>query len=160
MATGITQAQITEYVKKNIPNFHKERLEKLRKLKLQKVLSRKNPYLFKTKGLLTSRELVKAILDAHLSSSEETVLGGFLEGLAVFICGKVYGGGKSAANGIDLEFVKDGRKYFVSIKSGPNWGNSEQIKKLRMVFKKSVKSMVRTKIACRLSASMVAAMGS
>jgi hypothetical protein len=135
MATGITQTQITDYVKKNLPDFHKARLESLRKLKLQKVLSRKNPYLFKTKGLATSRDLVKAVLDAHLSSQEETVLGGFLEGLAVFICSKVYGGGKSGANGIDLEFKKDGRKYFVSIKSGPNWGNSEQIKKLRMAFK-------------------------
>lgn len=107
----------------------------MKKLKLKKVLLRKNPYLFRAKGLATPRQLVKAILDAYLSSQEETILGNFLEGLAVFICRKVYGGGKSAANGIDLEFEKDHRKYFVSIKSGPNWGNSEQIKKLRLVFK-------------------------
>jgi hypothetical protein len=131
----IDQAAITNYVENNIPNFHSERLEALKKLQLKKVLSRKNPYLFKTKGLLTPRELVKAILDAHLSSSEETVLGNFLEGLAVFICGMCYGGQKSAADGIDLEFVKEGRKYFVAIKSGPNWGNSGQIKRLKHVFK-------------------------
>ena len=31
--------------------------------------------------------------------------------------------------GIDLEFDKDGVRYIVTIKSGPNWGNSSQIGK-------------------------------
>ena len=67
---------------------------------------------------------MKTILDAHLSSQEEGIFGGFLEELAVFICGRVYRGKKSSAEGIDLEFEKDGTSYLVSIKSGPNWGNS------------------------------------
>lgn len=77
------------------------------------------------------------MLNAHLSSQEETIFGEFLEGLAIFICQKVYNGKKSAAEGIDLEFEKEGIKYIVSIKSGPNWGNSSQIKKMIDNFRKA-----------------------
>jgi hypothetical protein len=34
------------------------------------------------------------------------------------------------APGVDLEFVNRGCHYLVSIKSGPNWGNSSQVKRL------------------------------
>jgi hypothetical protein len=87
--------------------------------------------------------LVKGILDAHLSSQEEAMFGDFLEELAFFICGKVYGGRKSAAEGIDLEFQRDKIHYIVSIKSGPNWGNSRQVNKLKEDFKKA-KIVLRT----------------
>ncbi|MGA2279684.1 MAG: PmeII family type II restriction endonuclease [Verrucomicrobiota bacterium] len=106
-------------------------------LKLKEVLKRKNPYLFRAKNVTTAADLVKNILDAYLSSQEETIFGGFLEGLAIFICAKVYGGHKSAAEGIDLEVVKDGIIYIVTIKSGPNWGNSGQIARMVDNFKKA-----------------------
>ncbi|HVV15376.1 MAG TPA: PmeII family type II restriction endonuclease [Candidatus Paceibacterota bacterium] len=130
---------VVEYVEENIGGFHSARLESLSKLKLKKVLIRKNPYLFKAKNILTSEALVKTILDAHLSSQEETMFGDFLEGLAIFISGKVYDGAKSVAEGIDLEFEKDGVKYIVAIKSGPNWGNSSQITKMKENFRKAKK---------------------
>lgn len=59
-------------------------------------------------------------MDAHISSNEETVFGDWLEGLAIFINSKVYDGRKSGITGIDLEFDKDGIRYIVTIKSGPN----------------------------------------
>ena len=68
---------------------------------------------------------------------DEGLFGGFLETLAIFICGRVYGGRESAAEGIDLEFEKDGFLYIVSIKSGPNWGNSSQINKMKDNFRKA-----------------------
>lgn len=86
---------------------------------------------------------MKTLLDAHLSSQEETIFGDFLEGLAIFINKTVYNGNKSAAEGIDLEFDTDGVKYIVSIKSGPNWGNSSQIKKMKDNFNKA-KRILRT----------------
>ena len=128
---------VTDYVSKNIGGFHDARLKSLAGLELNKILLRKNPYLFKAKNILTSEALVKQILDAHLSSQEETIFGGFLEELAIFICGKVYGGTKSAAEGIDLEFLKNRVKYIVAIKSGPNWGNSSQIKRMKDNFKQA-----------------------
>jgi len=128
---------IQRYVENNIGTFHKKRLESLEKLKLEKILKRKNPYLFKAKNILTAQDLVKTILDAYLSSQEETIFGDFLEGLSIFINNLVYGGQKSAAEGIDLEFEKEGIKYIVSIKSGPNWGNSSQIRKMKDNFRKA-----------------------
>jgi hypothetical protein len=88
----INSKYVKEYVSKNIGIFHSARLESLSKLQLKKVLLRKNPYLFKAKNILTSEVLVKQLLDAHLSSQEETIFGSFLESLAIFICGKMYGG--------------------------------------------------------------------
>ena len=133
----ITQQEITDYVEANIQNFHQRRLENLQKLKLMAVIKRKNPYLFKAKNINTAQDFVKTILDAFLSSQEEGIFGGFLEELAIFICSQVYGGQKSSAEGIDLEFETDSIRYIVSIKSGPNWGNSSQIAKLRDNFSKA-----------------------
>lgn len=142
----ITQKMIAQYVEKNIPEFHRNRLEKLKTLKLKAVLRRKNPYLFKVKHVETAGDFVKTILDAHLSSQEETLFGSFLEGMAVFICDYVYQGSKSSAEGIDLELEKDGTKYIVSIKSGPNWGNSSQIKRMKDNFRKA-KRILQTNAA-------------
>ena len=140
---GITEAQIRKYVEAHISEFHDRRLESLQGLKLTKVLKRKNPYLFRAKNVLAAGELVQVLLDAHLSSQEEGVFGDFLEGLALFICGRVFGGQKSSAEGIDLEFTRDGVRYIVTIKSGPNWGNSSQIKKMKDHFRQA-KRVLRT----------------
>ena len=99
-------------------------------LRLTKVLKRKNPYLFKAKYILTAEQLIRSIVDAHISSNEETIFGDWLEGLVIFINKKVFGGWKSGITGIDLEFERKGVRYIVNIKSGPNWGNSSQINKM------------------------------
>ncbi|MGP1438089.1 MAG: PmeII family type II restriction endonuclease [Treponema sp.] len=114
---------------KNISSFHIARIESLNNMSLSKILKRKNPYLFKAKNILTASEIVTNFLDAHISSSEETIFGDWLEGLAIFINSKVYDGYKSGIRGIDLEFDNKGIRYILSIKSGPNWGNSSQVKK-------------------------------
>ena len=133
----ITQQEIADYVEANIQVFHQKRLDSLQRLKMLDVVKRKNPYLFKAKNINTAPEFIRTILDAFLSSQEEGIFGGFLEELAIFICAQVYGGQKSSAEGIDLEFEKDNIRYIVSIKSGPNWGNSSQVAKLRDNFRKA-----------------------
>lgn len=135
----ISNSEIQNFVSSNIQDFHKKRLEALENLRLEKVLQRKNPYLFKAKGVATAEAFVRTVLDAYLSSQEEGIFGGFLEALAIFVCGKVYGGQKSSAEGIDLEFIKDDIKYIVAIKSGPSWGNSSQITKMKDNFRKAKK---------------------
>ncbi len=129
------------YVEQNIGTFHQKRISSLDTLSLKKVLRRKNPYLFKAKHVLTAGEIVSGLVDAHISSNEETLFGDWLEGLAIFINEKVYGGWKSGITGIDLEFDKDGKRYIVNIKSGPNWGNSSQIKKMIADFKTAAKTL-------------------
>ena len=127
------------YVENNIGIFHKKRIQSLDRLKLQTVLKRKNPYMFKAKNVLTAEQIIRGIIDAHISSNEETIFGDWLEGLAIFINKNVYGGYKSGITGIDLEFDKNDIRYIVTIKSGPNWGNSSQISKLNLDFKTAKK---------------------
>lgn len=131
------KTEIARFIQDNIPAFHQRRLESLEGLKLDKVLQRKNPYLFKAKDINTASELVSRILDAYLSSQEETIFGAFLENVAIYACSLAFSGRKSSTEGIDLEFEQDGVRYVVSIKSGPNWGNSSQIKKMKENFKKA-----------------------
>ncbi len=132
---------VVKYVEQNIGTFHKKRISSLDSLSLNKVLKRKNPYLFKAKHVLTAEEIVKGLVDAHISSNEETIFGDWLEGLAIFINSKVYGGWKSGIQGVDLEFDSDSIRYIVNIKSGPNWGNSSQISKMKSDFKTAQRTL-------------------
>jgi hypothetical protein len=111
---------VKKYVEENIGEFHQQRIKSLDELKLTTVLKKKNPYLFKAKNVLTSEQIVKGIVDAHISSNEETLFGDFLEGLAIFIYGV---------------------RYIVAIKSGPNWGNKSQIEKLASDFNAAKKTL-------------------
>lgn len=133
--------EVSQYVEENIGTFHQKRILSLDTLSLSKVLKRKNPYLFRAKYLLTAEQIIKGLVDAHISSSEEGIFGDWLEGLAIFINEKVYGGWKSGIVGIDLEFDKDDRRYLVNIKSGPNWGNSSQISKMISDFKTAQRTL-------------------
>jgi len=137
---------VVKYVEKNIGVFHTKRLESINDLKLSEILRRKNPYLFKAKNVLTAQDIVKGLLDAHLSSQEETIFGEFLEQLAIFISGEIFDGVKSSAEGIDLEFERDNIRYIVTIKSGPNWGNSSQVSKMKDNFKRA-KRILRTNVS-------------
>jgi len=134
---------LTDFINNNISEFHQNRIKALSGLSLKKVLKRKNPYLFKAKNIQTSGELVKGIIDAYLSSQEETIFGEFLEKLAIFASNQTMGGYKSGIEGIDLEIDKDNIRYIITIKSGPNWGNSSQIKKMKQYFT-TAKKILRT----------------
>ena len=133
---------VSQYVEQNIGIFHQKRIQSLDGLKLSQVIKRKNPYLFKAKYVIVA-ELVLGLVDAHISSNEETIFGDWLEGLAVFINNKVYDGRKSGITGIDLEFDNNGTRNIVAIKSGPNWGNSSQVAKMKADFK-TAKRTLRT----------------
>ncbi|TZF86123.1 cytosolic protein (plasmid) [Pedobacter sp. BS3] len=132
---------VSQYVEDNIGTFHQKRIEGLTKLKLNRVLGKKNPYLFKAKFVLTAQEIIKSFTDAFISSQEETIFGDWLEGLAIFINTRVYNGWKSGIPGIDLEFDNNGARHIVTIKSGPNWGNSSQIGKMIADFKTAKKTL-------------------
>lgn len=136
-------AEVAQYVSENIVDFHQRRLRSLEELKLEKLLS-KNPYLFKAKNIVTAGELVTGLLEAFLSSSEEKMFGDFLEGLAIFIAEKTCNGHKSTAPGVDLEFSNKGIYFIVSVKSGPNWGNSSQQNKLEQDLRNAVMRIKQT----------------
>jgi Type II restriction endonuclease EcoO109I len=132
---------VKNYVKNNLGEFHKKRIDSLSEIQLKKILRRKNPYLFRAKSYSKGQDIVDGILTAHLSSSEEGIFGNWLERLAIAVNGRVYGGKKSASDGVDLEFEREGKRYFVAIKSGPNWNNSSSLAKLTDHFNSAKKKL-------------------
>jgi hypothetical protein len=132
---------VLKYVEENIGTFHQKRITGLNKLKLKTVLSKKNPYLFKAKYVLTAHDIIKSLTDAFISSKEEAIFGDWMEGLAIFINEKVYKGRKSGIPGIDLELDLDKVRYIITIKSGPNWGNASAVTKLKSDFKTAKKTL-------------------
>src|SRR3990167_7174519 len=73
--------KVSQYVEDNIGIFHQKRIQSLDGLRLSQVLQRKNPYLFKAKYVLTAEQIIKSLVDAHISSNEETIFGDWLEDL-------------------------------------------------------------------------------
>lgn len=118
-----------------ITPFYQTRLKGLNDLQLTGVLKRKNPYLFKAKNIELAGDLVKSIVDAFLSSQEETIFGNLLEGFAIHVSQALYGGIKSDLKSVDLEFKRKSIYHIVGIKSGTNWGNSDQVNRMRDNFK-------------------------
>jgi len=78
--TPLVLSDVSAYVEENIGTFHQKRIATLNNLSLSRVLKRKNPYLFKAKSVQTAQEIVKGLVDAHISSNEETVLATGLKG--------------------------------------------------------------------------------
>ncbi len=133
-----------------ITSFYEKRLKAIKKMNLTKVLMRKNPYLAKAKNIELAGDLVKAIVDAFLSSQEETMFGDLLEGFAIHVSHNLYGGFKSKFKSIDLEFERDGVYYIVSIKSSTNWGNADQISQMRENLKKAKSHLRESGMTCEI----------
>ena len=126
-------------VARHVEAFHGARRERIGRIKVRDLLRKKNPYLFIARGVSEPRDLARVLVDATLSSSEETMFGQTLEDIAIDVCEAAFGGRKSAAEGIDLEFERDGRRYLVAIKSGPSWGNASQVAKMRDDFRRAIR---------------------
>ena len=62
-----------------IKPFYQTRLNRLKPVELTTIIKRKNPYLFKAKNIETAGDLAKNILDAFLSSQEETIFGDLMK---------------------------------------------------------------------------------
>lgn len=132
--------RLNEFANERIEAFHSARLNRLRDIDLNKVLRRKNPYLFRAKDMRSATEMVHSLLEAYLSSSEEELFGrNFLESLAIQVSSETANGRKSSATGIDLEFERNNTRYLVSIKSGPNWGNNDQKRRLVQNFELAIR---------------------
>lgn len=116
-----------------------DKLRKKLSVHPRKIVERKNPFLFRIRVENDANEFARMVVDAYLSSSEETMFGIVLEQIAISICKNAIGGWKSSAEKIDLEYEKDSSRCVVQIKSGENWGNSSQKKAMRESFKQARK---------------------
>jgi len=137
--------EAAHFVNTNIVRFHQSKLKSLERINLRILLRKKNPYLFRAKNITVAGDLIKGILEAFLSSSEEKLFGDFLEELSIFVASKTCDGRKSAVTGIDMEFEEESIYYLVSVKSGPNWGNSAQHKKQENDFDTAVRVLKQSR---------------
>ena len=94
----------------------------------------KNPFLARARSREDARAFASWLIDSVISSSEETRFGDILEDAAIEMSRVAKGGRKSSTQGIDLEYDEGSTRSLVQIKSGTNWGNSSQHKKLASDF--------------------------
>lgn len=144
--------KIAGFIEKNIGYFQQRCLELMQGMSLDDALKKRNPYLLKAKGIELAQDLVKTFLYDYITQRERTLFGSFLEELALFIGNELYNGHKSSAEGIDLEFKRSNVYYLLSIKSGPNWGNSSEVKKQKENFITAKRRIAASKSAMQTQA--------
>ena len=119
--TTLDSNKLESLIKKCLNDFYERRFEKLEKLRLRQVLKRKNPYLFKALGTEQASEIVKRILEAYISSSDETIFGNiYFEQIALNLPNITVSDGK----GVDLILNEEKVIHAYALKSGPNPFNS------------------------------------
>jgi len=119
----LTDLQLEELVQAKLQDFYDKRLAKLQSIKLANILT-KNPYLFRAKGVKSASEFVESVLQAYLSSSEETIFGNiFFEPLALE-ASKSKGGHTAGSVGVDIEYESSLTNTSIAVKSATNAQNA------------------------------------
>ena len=114
-----------------LEEFYQRRLAKLQKLSIRKILSRKNPYLFRALGFVKAADLVERLLESYIWSSDEGIFGdAFFEPIAKAASGGVI----SPSEGVDIAIETTNQYKAISVKSGPNIFNASQKKKQNEQF--------------------------
>jgi Type II restriction endonuclease EcoO109I len=128
-------------IRECLTSFYKRRIAALDKLNLERILGRKNPYLFKASGIQSAPEMIAQLLSAHVSSSDETIFGSeFFEPICRALCG----GHIAAAHGSDFVIETDRTYEVIALKSGTNIYNSSQTSKQNEEFEQIMRSLRAT----------------
>jgi hypothetical protein len=150
---NLTNQELVKFIESEIViPFYTSRQKSLANKTLTSLIQTKNPYLFRVKNPSVVGDFVKQMLDAYLSSSEETIFGKSLEKLAVHVCKLQFEGYKPKEGefpSVDLVFEKDYTLYIISIKSGKVWGNADSIRKMLeniLAVSKALKTKAHKKI--------------
>jgi hypothetical protein len=123
--------KLQELIKGYLQEFYNRRATGLARLQLKKVLERKNPYLYKARGMQNAAEIVEEILRDYLASSDETIFGdAFFEPLARDVSGGVV----SPSEGVDIAVETADRYMAIAMKSGPNIFSASQSRKQNQEF--------------------------
>lgn len=132
--------KVREAIAVALENFYVSLISKIDAISIKEIMKSKNPYLYRAKSMQTSADIIDSILQAFVSSSEETIFGNcFFEPLAIAACG----GSKSATRGVDIE-IQDtsiNTKYFVAVKSGTSIFNADSMKKQGENFEEAQRTL-------------------
>lgn len=125
------ETAVMEAIGHSLTDFYTSLTEKLDKINVDKILKKKNPYLYRAKGICSAGQIVSGILAAFVSSSEETVFGNtFFEPLAMVVSG----GQKAVTEGVDITVDKDNTIYSIAVKSGTSVFNADSRKRQEQNF--------------------------
>lgn len=132
--------EVRQAIAKALENFYGSLISKIDAINIKDIMKSKNPYLYRAKSMKTSADIIDSILQAFVSSSEETIFGNcFFEPIAIAACG----GSKSATRGVDIELhdVSINTKYFVAVKSGTSIFNADSMKKQGENFEEAQRTL-------------------
>ena len=152
IGTKYDEAEVINAIAVALENFYKSLIEKIDGLDVVKIMKRKNPYLYRAKAMENASDIVNSVLNAFISSSEETIFGYcFFEPIAI----AASGGNKALAEGVDI-MIQDNDSntiYAVAVKSGTSVFNADSKKRQEQNF------MAASKLAQQAKARFEAYIG-
>ncbi len=127
------EKKVVKAIASALETFYDSLITKIDQLDIEKIMKRKNPYLYRAKAMQNASEIVESVLNAFVSSSEETIFGNcFFEPIAI----AVSGGNKALAEGVDLmiEDKEANTIYAIAVKSGTSVFNADSRKRQEQNF--------------------------
>ena len=125
------EEKVVEAISVALSEFYTSLTNKLNKIKLKDILKKKNPYLYRAKGINDATMVINRILSAYISSSEETIFGNtFFEPIAIVVSG----GQKAVTEGVDITVDKDNTIYSIAVESGTSVFNADSRKRQEQNF--------------------------
>ncbi|UWG98014.1 hypothetical protein LPY66_04195 [Dehalobacter sp. DCM] len=118
----VNSLELEQKISDLLDDFYRRRIDKIKTLKLNHALSRKNPYLYRAIGVQKASDIVEGLLSAYMSSSDEGIFGdAFFEPLAKFASGGVV----SPSEGVDVARETEASYSAIAVKSGTNVFNAQ-----------------------------------
>lgn len=137
---GYDEEEVKKAIASALENFYGSLINKIDAINIKDVMKSKNPYLYRAKSMQTSADIIESILQAFVSSSEETIFGNcFFEPIAI----AASGGTKSATKGVDIELhdTDINTKFFIAVKSGTSIFNADSMKKQGENFEEAQRTL-------------------
>jgi hypothetical protein len=129
---SISAPALEAQIGKLLDCFFIRRISLLQTLELDAKIRRKNPYLIRAIGIASADEIVKELLDAHISSSNETLFGNeFFEPLAKWVAEQAFSDQPGTAvtlsdgEGVDIRISRPNENQVIAVKSGINVFNAQ-----------------------------------
>jgi hypothetical protein len=127
------EKEVIEAIAVALETFYGSLISKIDELNIQKIMKRKNPYLYRAKAMQNASEIVESVLTAFVSSSEETIFGNcFFEPIAL----AASNGNKALAEGIDImiQDKENNTMTAIAVKSGTSVFNADSKKRQEQNF--------------------------
>lgn len=122
------EEKVQKAIAEALESFYKSLIAKIDSININDIIKSKNPYLYRAKAMNKAYDIINSILQAFVSSSEETIFGNvFFEPLAI----AASNGKKSLAEGVDIDISDDSAKlqYAIAVKSGTSVFNADSKKR-------------------------------